>query len=479
MLVRQSAIYLVGRLVPAFIGFGLIALYTRLLENPADYGAYAFVMLNATLAVSLTSTWLGTAAIRYYGRSPEKGPYLWGLAVGLAAVLALVGLAALFYGLAVSGQGAGALVLWGFLIFALTAWFELNADMLTAQFKASRYVLLNVIRTALGGLLGGAFAWLGFGVDGILIGSIIGLALPGAWFAATEWRSFRIKPFHRTMARTMAAYGLPLSVTYGVTALSFATDRLVISALEGATMLGLYAVGFELADKIVRSIASALGTAGLPLLIERLERLGPAAVRAQAEQNLVLLAGVTIPAALGLFAVAPELVAVMIGPGYRAVALEIVPVIALASACCGLRSHYFDHAFHLGLNTRRYIVVVAVMALVNLVGCIVLVRIFGPVGAAYGMVIAYSLGLILSIVLGRRVFALPLLPGTLAKILGASLAMCALTQALSGLEPFPLLVVKVLVGGAFYGALAWLLDIGGLRGRLALPGRSSARRAAR
>ena len=122
MLLRQSAIYLVGRLVPAVIAFGLVALYTRLL-GPEAYGTYAFVSATAMLGVSLTATWLSVSAIRLYPRAEERAALFWALLMGFLAVLGLGALATagLFFWMKSGGERL--LLLLGFLLFGFTAWF--------------------------------------------------------------------------------------------------------------------------------------------------------------------------------------------------------------------------------------------------------------------------------------------------------------------------------------------------------------------
>lgn len=465
MLIRHSAIYLFGRIIPAIIAFGLVALYTRLLP-PDAYGLYAFVTAGATLAFTLSSMWLCTAAIRLYGRSQTRPELLGSLVIGLLAALGLVGLVA--GGLAATLESARErqLVGLGFVLCAFMAWYELNADLLTARLRAGEYVLHGVLRAVIGGAVGASLAWFGWGAEGLLIGLIIGLAVPALIMTARQWGGLSLGPGHRVMLGEVLKFGVPLSLSYAIGSIVLVTDRFVISAVGGATLLGLYAVGFELADRIIKSLTTPIGTAALPLLIERFERDGVTGATAQAQQNLVILAGILFPATLGLIAVTPELVALVVGPLYREMSLAIVPLIALAALLSGLRSHYFDYAFHLGLKTTRHVVVVALIAVVNLILNLLLVPRMGAPGAAYATVAAYAVGLVASIAIGRKVFYLPIMPGTLAKIGVAALVMMGAVSFVPVPGAVAGLAIKVVLGIAVYGALVVVLDIDQARERL-------------
>jgi O-antigen/teichoic acid export membrane protein len=462
MLLRLSATYLAGKLVPAAMTFALLALYTHLL-SPADYGDFAFVNATATLVFSLSAMWLCTAAVRLYGRAGDKAAVQWSLGIGFAGVALIVLLGVALATILIQDAQSRALLWLGFLLFLVTAWFELNADMLTASLRAGTCVAMGVIRTALSGALGGVLAYAGFGVEGILTGTVIGIAIPALLMSRAQWRGFRFRPAHPDELRSLLVFGLPLSLSYAVNAVVYSTDRYIVTAFGGAAVLGLYAVGFDLADRVIKSITLPLGTAALPLLVRRYEQDGREGARAQARQNFLLLAGIATPVCLGLIAVTPEFATLMLGEAYRAMAVKIVPIIALTALLGGLRGQYFDHAFHVGLRTRRHVVVVLITAAVNLMAGVLLVQRIGPLGAAYGTLIAFATGLAASIVLGRRAFAMPVPVWSFARILVAALGMMAAVKLISVDNALAGLALKIGLGAIVYAALLLAFDVGGLR----------------
>lgn len=469
MLLRQSAVYLIGRLIPALIALGLVALYTRLL-GPDEYGVYAFVSATAMLGVSLTVTWLSVSAIRLYPQVHERAALLWALFVGFLGILALSALVGLVLFFELSGGRERLLLILGVLLFVFMAWFEVSADLLAARLEAVRYMAWSLVRTALSGSVGAALAWAGWGVEGILIGLIIGVAVPGIFVGRRVWRGLRLSPARPELLQKVLRFGVPLSLSYALGGIVFVTDRFIVTGLLGTATLGLYAVGFDLADRVMKSLIQPLGTAALPLVISKLENEGVIAAREQASRNFVLLTGLIVPAAFGLVAITPELVDCLIGAPYRAMSREVVPLIAVANLLSGLRSNYFDHAFQLGLKTGRHLIVIGAMVVTNLILGLALVVEYGAVGAAYATVAAYALGLVASWAVGRAAFVLPFPALDLGKIILASAVMVGGLALVPTLAPLPGVTLKVSLGLCIYAAMALLLDIGDLRQRLlALP----------
>src|SRR5262245_28181976 len=142
MLIRLSATYLAGKLIPAVMTFALIAVYTHLLA-PADYGVFAFVTATASLVFSLAAMWLCTSAVRLYGAAEATGPVQWSLGVGFTGIALVIFTGVLVAGIVTDDPKQRVFLALGFLLFLVTAWFELNADMLTARLRAGTCVAMG------------------------------------------------------------------------------------------------------------------------------------------------------------------------------------------------------------------------------------------------------------------------------------------------------------------------------------------------
>ena len=466
MLLKNSVIYLIGRIIPSAINFSLVALYTRLM-GPDEYGKYASVVAAGIMGFNLGSMWLNMAALRLYAKNDDKKPLLWSLFVGFSAVIGIGIVVSAGIALWLGTVEQAVLVVLGFLLFAGTAWFELNLHLMQARLEAMSYVVQNIARTALGGLIGGLLAWAGWGAQGILIGTILGLVIPAIPMTIRQWRELEVRRRHPEAMREVLEYGIPLSMSFAVQSVVNVTDRFLVLAINGTTALGLYAVGYDLADRIIRALSQPLGAASLPLAIARLEKEGPEGAREQCKQNLVVLLLLALPACLGLIAITPDLVDIVVGAEYRESSKQIVPIIALTSIVMMLRGNYLDHAFHLGMQPRRQLVTSSIVAVTNFVFGFMLVHRYGAVGAAYGALLAYTLAFLISLFLGRKVFPLPLMPVEVLKITAAAVLMMLVARYLQvpGGELVNLLV-KTASGAVVYIGLILLFDVNGMRRHL-------------
>ncbi len=463
MLFKNTVIYLIGRIIPSAINFALVALYTRMMA-PAEYGKYAIVYASAIMGFNLGAMWLNMAAVRLYSKNEDKRPLLWALFVGFAAIMVLglafsLGLAFWYW-----NSETTILVALGFLLFAGMTWFELNLHLMQARLDAKSYTIQSVTRTAVGGFLGGMLAYFGWGAKGILIGMIVGLVLPSFRTSFNHWRDLRFDERHPKALREVLGYGIPLSMTFAAQSITDVTDRFLIQVMKGTAAVGLYAVGFDTAIRIILALSQPLAAASAPLAIARLESEGPEGARQQCAQNLIVLLLLTLPTCLGLVAVSPELVDVIVGPAYRAVAKEIMPIVSLTGILMVVRGNYLDHAFQLSMKPQRQIVSVSIVAVSNVILNVILIKDYGPVGAAYATFLAYAFGFLASFVLGRAVFRLPLVPGQVARIVTSAVVMLLVAKYLPAPGgPLAKLLVKTMAGGFVYILLITLFDVNGIR----------------
>ena len=135
---RQSSLYLAGRIVPAAIGVGGVAIYTRLLD-PKTIGEYAVLLSTALLVSGIGFTWLRISAFRVAsgfdnGLTPDFSATIALLFAATAIVFALI--EGLVVHLSLPEYPAGLLVLAMAAVVA-TAWNDLNASLLQARLNVA------------------------------------------------------------------------------------------------------------------------------------------------------------------------------------------------------------------------------------------------------------------------------------------------------------------------------------------------------
>jgi O-antigen/teichoic acid export membrane protein len=179
--------------------------------------------------------------------------------------------------------------------------------------------------------------------------------------------------------------------------------------------------------------------------------------------NATLLLGVGVPAVVGLGMLAPGLSAAFLGKNFRAAAAQIMPLVAAGSFLAGLKAYHFDAAFQFVHRTIHQVWIVLAAALVNVLLNLVAIPRFGINGAAGASVCAYLVSILLTVLVGRRHFALPFPGRAVGQVLIASAAMAGVLLAMRGRTGTPALVAQVITGTGVYTTILVSLNFLGLR----------------
>jgi O-antigen/teichoic acid export membrane protein len=105
----------------------------------------------------------------------------------------------------------------------------------------------------------------------------------------------------------------------------------------------------------------------------------------------------------------------------------------------------------------------AIPAVANVLLNLVLVPRFGVMGAAWATAASFGLGLAATMVLGRRVLALPIAWDSLARCALATAVMTLAVRALPSIGGLGELVLDAAVGVLVYAAAALTLNAAGVR----------------
>jgi O-antigen/teichoic acid export membrane protein len=457
--------YLPANIVQGVVGFLAIVLFTRLL-SPEDFGRYALAFSAMTLAHVAVFSWLEAAMARFWaaqtpGAAQGHFASLYRTAFVLsAAFLVVTGLTVwllptdpLFrIALAVGLAGAPARCM-----------VKLAQERFRAEGEVAKSARLDMAVTAGGLALGVGFALTGMGAAAPLLG--LGLAplaalpfvLPG------ELKQARGGAFEAGRVRDYAMYGYPIAASLALTVVLSSTDRFVLDAYLGEAAVGAYHASYSIANRTLDVLFLWLGTAGQPALVMALERGGMDRLKVAAREQLSTFLLVGLPAAAGVALVARPLSEVLIGEELRTAAASVTPWIALSALLFGLTAYYFGQAFTLGKKTRRLLIAMAIPAGLNVVLNLVLVPRFGLMGAAWATAASFGLGMVATMLIGRRVVALPIPWESLARCGVATGIMALVVSSLPAVGGLGELMLDAGVGAMVYAAAALTLNAAGVR----------------
>jgi O-antigen/teichoic acid export membrane protein len=263
MLNRHLIAYLPVYLAQALVGFGSVAVFTRILE-PAEYGRYVLILAGASLAATLLFTWLDAAIARHHARSAARGHlagHLW-TAWRLYAVPGADRRRARrvrALGLAIGATLKTAI---GFAIANTVIRSGLSVALETrrAAGEAWRYSLLETFTLSGGFALGVVFIMAGgMGAAGpfagLALASLIALAIDGPVLLSKAKRDRA--DVKRSL--TFFAYGAPVAVSCLFEHLLVIGDRFVIAGFLGEAATGAYAAGYGVADRSINIMFPVAG----------------------------------------------------------------------------------------------------------------------------------------------------------------------------------------------------------------------------
>jgi O-antigen/teichoic acid export membrane protein len=469
MMGRHLITYLVPNLAQAVASFGTVAVLTRFLSD-ADYGRYVLVYTAASLAQYLSSTWIECAAARFYGEANERGQkpnhfatlihtFIWcALGFGLVCIAVIA-----FWP---DDDGMKIVLAAAFGGVLMRSFIKIALETRRMAQEANRFALLDTLHTLLGfGLsaacvvyftMGPAGAFLGLAAAALIVLVIEGPALVMAAKGGTH---------EPARAKEYFAYGAPIAGGLVLSLVLTSGDRFIINAYLDEAAVGAYSAGYQVAARILDIIFMWGSAAATPLLIAAYERDGKDGASVVAADGYAIRLGIGAPAAVGIALLAVPICHVLIGESLRDRAADVVPWIAIAALMAGM-CDYFSDAFVLAKKTLIRAALMVVPAVMNIAMNIVLLPRIGIMGAVVATICAYSVGMVLLAVIGRRYIKLPVPIVETVKIALACVGMAAIVMALPDLGGILEIGLKAGVGGITYGSLVLLMDVAKARSRL-------------
>lgn len=466
-LLRHLLGYSPVSLANGLVGLGSVYVFTRALGG-ADYGRYALMFSAMALVHTFTMTWAEAANYRFTGKALAENTLKDHFRSGLVLLARSMFLAALGVGIIWQLFGDdpayARIIPWLLAVIAVQTLGHFALEAHRASQRVARYSLTETMRIVVGFLAGAGLAYYsGLGpaapFAGLFIGGVLILFREGPWLLNQS------RGGKHTAARTRAwlAYGVPIAGALVLDIVLSVSDRFLINIYLDEVAVGAYAAGYGVADKPVLMLCAWAAMAASPLLMTAFETEGRGAAGEAAGGMLSMILLIGLPAATGLALVAGPLAEAVVAADLREQAARIIPFIAFAGLLNGLLIYFVSESFNLVQRTDLRAMLMAIPAGANIAMNIVLLPMFGLMGAVYATLASYALGvLVLGVVAYRLMpFALPV--GHTLRVGLACLAMWPVLYVLPEWGSWAELFFKAGVGGSVFLIAAIVLDAGGAR----------------
>jgi O-antigen/teichoic acid export membrane protein len=303
------------------------------LLNPSDFGLMASAMVVVALAGAFADAGLASAIVARK-TSPESlsSLYWTNLLVGGVICALLMGAAPLVAGFYNQPRLEG-IVRTAALLFVIGPIGQQFGWLLERELRFRPLGVVQIAAAVVGTVAAIAAAIGGAGVYALLVGMLVTVTMTALLLVCLGWRRWR--PMLRLRWRDVRGYldfGLYQMGERTVNYLASNTDYILIGRFLGPALLGTYSIAYQLVIKPLIYINPMLNRVAFPILATRQD---DDAALARGYLHVVrLIAYGTVPLMLGLAIVAPEFIAVVLGPKWAASA----PVLAILSGVGLLRS---------------------------------------------------------------------------------------------------------------------------------------------
>ena len=410
-LVKNSSFYTLGNILPKIGSFFLIPIYTKYME-PADYGiVYSLQVLVSVLTIAFTLS-LPKAIYRLfydYKTIDEKRTFISSIINTIFLISTSVFLLALVFNNVVTLIYTSIDFFPYFfyvLIFILFNSFEtVPKALLMVKERANLFVILNVLQFLLkNGLIIVFVVYIGKGAEGYLLGQMLSAVIfaPVFIYLIKDYIRFR---WNAGIIKTTLAFSLPMipgNLSAWVLNLS---DRVFIERYFSTADVGIYSLGYQIAGLVLifsGAIKSAIDPHFYKTSNENSYEISKK--KLSKEFSYLIIFVFVIGFLIALFS--KDAVQLFIDPKYLE-AYKIVPIISLAYLI-GHFSGYFNLMIYQSKKSIIVMYLMIVSAVLNVGLNFLLIPSFGVYGAAWATVLSFSLLFILSAVVSKKYYYIPL-----------------------------------------------------------------------
>jgi len=389
--VRTGALIVTAQVAVALLGVLALRLYTNLV-TPAVFGESNLVLSALGLGLQLFVAGFTAAMLRFYSASETNGTadeftretMTW----AMRAAVALVGL--LFIVLLI-GRLLGAFRYSAMVVLGGIAWvFSMTVrnvlmSRIQAQRRQSAYAGLQVVEA---GLLFGitlTALHLAPSVESFLMGQTLAIALLVSFILVAEYRNcsiFRLRlPIDGGFGRRAWSYGAPFAPMSFLSWLANLGDRYTLAALLGSGAAGRYVAPFSIASRGMLLANSALCDLFRPILFDAENRRDAGSARKTFLHWVISSVALSSGGVAVVYCAGTLIARVLLAPGYRTGAVEIMLWVSLGYAVSGITQVVECRLLSLG-HSARLLLPMILGAIANITFSIVLIRRNGIIGAA-------------------------------------------------------------------------------------------------
>lgn len=449
MLLRHTFTYFLSKAAPAIITMLSVIVFTRI-ATPEQYGTYSLITVIVGLANILIFQWLRSSLLRFYNERYENPLLL--ETIFKTHIYILISLIPIFLIISLFFSRMKlnfSFILIMYVMLALVSLVELATIYHRANLRPQTILKNNIITKIVFVLLATFLLYKGLGVWGLIIGgissSLLGLYL---YTKKIKLNTSKIK-INKNTQKKMLLYGLPITFSFVLSVALQNIDKIMISYILGVEQNGNYSVSYDLIHNLLYMIMTSFALAGFPIVLKTIKEKGNSSGKKEFEKYAELLLLISIPATIGLIAIAPNLINIVIGNDYT-IPEHLINLIIIATFFHGMKSHYYDQGLQISGKTKSFFIPALVAIIVNIILNFYLLSTYGIEGAAFATLIAFLLALILSGVYSKKNYKVKFPFKTLIKIVLSTSLMYVFIIQINLNSDIVNMIIKIILGIIIY-----------------------------
>jgi O-antigen/teichoic acid export membrane protein len=448
---RRIGLLAVTNVLSGLSSLILLAILTRAL-TVAQYGRWSLILVTVTLIPQLTTLGLTYAMIRYLPTANEQDTreIFYSILFVIACVSAIIAtvLCLLAPQLAQSLFQSDLTIA---LLLPLNIFFASVSAVLLDYFRAreetKRYFILSTFRAYLIVAFVAVFAFLGYGLQGAVIGLLLGQLFGVTLTSYLILREIGVALPKFVHTREHIALSLPLVPGGLSTWIVDSSDRYLIGILLGVAAVGYYSPAYTLGSTI--GLISAPFTLMLPAVLSRnYDENRIEDVKMIMKYSLKYFSGIAIPSIFIVSVLSKPVLSIFSTPQIAANAYFVTPFVAAGTLLQGATG-VIVVILMLRKQTSAAGTIWIISAALNFGLNLVLIPYLGILGAALTTLFAYLCAFVLTTAYSLRRFTFDLNGGFVLKSVCASVVVSLLLFFWNPAR-IPALLLSIVVSAAVY-----------------------------
>lgn len=420
-LFKQTAIYGLATVLPRVLSVVLVRLYTTVFENASGYGEYVNIYSWIAIFNVLLAYGMETAFFRFYNKKTNKDE------VVSTSLISLVGTSILFLVLALifknfladlTGINVDYIKFTAY-ILVLDALVIIPFALLRANEKPLKYAVLKIINVTINLGLNLFFLVLlpkivtdagtgfldsfykpNFEIPYIFISNVIASGFILLFFLPTYFKNNYAFSFQ--LWKEMLRYAVPILIAGIAFTINEVVDKILLTNMVSEAVSGIYGACYKLA-LFMTLFGTAFRMGVEPFFFSHSKTENPQKTYATITKYFVILGSVIL---LTVVVFSEVLAKLLLGNKTYWQALDIVPIILLASFCLGIY-HNLSVWYKITDRTKYGAYISSTGAVLTLLINFVFIPKIGYMASAIATLVAYGTMMSLSYYFGRKHYPIP------------------------------------------------------------------------